>query len=32
MGLLNRQERQFIVNKARLTEFIHSEEMRLTQQ
>ena len=29
MGLLKRQDRQFIVNRARLTEFIHSEEMRL---
>ena len=29
MGLLNRQDRHLIVNKPRLTEFLHSEEMRL---
>ena len=31
MGLLRRQERQFIVNRSRLTEFINSEEMRLSE-
>lgn len=29
MGLLKRQDRQLIVDRSRLTEFIHSEEMRL---
>jgi len=28
MGLLNRQARRFIVTRPRLTEFIHSEELR----
>lgn len=28
MGLLHREDRHLIVNKPRLTEFIHSEEMR----
>jgi len=31
MGLLGRQDRQFIVNRPRLTEFIQSEEARLVQ-
>jgi CRP-like cAMP-binding protein len=30
MGLLSREDRHFIVNRSRLTEFIHSEEMRLS--
>ena len=32
MGLLSRQDRQFVVNKPRLSEFIQSEEMGLAQQ
>lgn len=32
MGLLSRQDRQFVVNRSRLTEFIDSEEVRLTHQ
>jgi len=29
MGLLSREDRHFIVNRSRLTEFLNSEEMRL---
>ncbi|MGH7772526.1 MAG: Crp/Fnr family transcriptional regulator [Candidatus Binatia bacterium] len=31
MGLLNRQDRHFIVDRSRLDEFLNSEEMRLSQ-
>lgn len=30
MGLLNRQDRQIVVDKSRLSEFIHSEEIRVS--
>jgi len=32
MGLLSREDRQLILKKSRLTEFLDSEEMRLAQQ